>query len=130
MIALDTNVLARFIALDDVSQARAVRRLLKSAGETFFISLPVTLELSWLLRSHFEFTSDEIAHVLRALLAKEDFIFEEHALVAASVTALEKGADFNDHLICLKARLHGCTSLATFDQGLIKRHPSFASRPT
>lgn len=51
MIALDTNVLARYLLADDAAQARAARALLEDAGTEYFIPITVTLELAWVLRS-------------------------------------------------------------------------------
>ncbi len=51
MIALDTNVLARYLLADDPAQARAARALLEDAGAEYFIPITVTLELAWVLRS-------------------------------------------------------------------------------
>lgn len=54
MIALDTNLVVRFIVLDDPDQAATVDRLFQDAienHETCFISDPVLCELEWVLSS-------------------------------------------------------------------------------
>lgn len=51
MIALDTNVLARYLLADDPGQARAARALLEDAATEYFVPITVTLELAWVLRS-------------------------------------------------------------------------------
>ena len=48
MIALDTNVLARYLLNDDAAQAEAAEALL-SSGERFFVPLTVWLDLVWVL---------------------------------------------------------------------------------
>ena len=51
MIAVDTNVLARYLLNDDLEQAKAAARLL--AGREFIdVPLSVWLELVWVLQSN------------------------------------------------------------------------------
>jgi len=49
MIALDTNVLARYLLNDDAGQARAAAHLL-ARKQTFTAPLTVMLELVWVLK--------------------------------------------------------------------------------
>ena len=50
MIALDTNILARYLLDDEPAQARAARRLLADAKAGYWIPVTVVLELAWVLR--------------------------------------------------------------------------------
>ena len=51
MIALDTNVIVRFLTLDDAEQSRQASELIKSQSEQDkgFICREVLLELVWVL---------------------------------------------------------------------------------
>lgn len=129
MIALDTNILVRFITRDEPSQAAEAEHFLRQAKEDFFVSVPVLLELVWLLDRRFQFDRDEIAQVLRALYERADFVFEDAPHVVAAVSAFERGADFADHLIYERALAQGCSRLATFDEDLAGRHPHFVVSP-
>ncbi len=129
MIALDTNVLVRFITRDDPRQAAQVERFLRASNEEFFVSIPVLLELVWLLDRHFGYTRSEIAQVLRAFYERKDFVFENESHVMAAVAAFESGADFADHLIVEAARAAGCSKLLTLDEALVGRHRAFATKP-
>ncbi len=129
MIALDTNILIRFITRDDPKQAAQVEHFLSSSKEEFFVSLPVLLELVWLLDRRFGYDRSEIAQVLRAFCERKDLVFEDEAQVMAAVSAFESGADFADHLIFERARAAGCSKLATFDTALANRLPDFVIRP-
>ncbi|MBI2838939.1 MAG: type II toxin-antitoxin system VapC family toxin [Acidobacteria bacterium] len=129
MIALDTNILIRFITKDDPRQAAQVERFLRVSKEEFFVGVPVVLELVWLLDRHFGYARGEIAQVLRAFYERKDFVFEDEAHVMAAVSAFEDGADFAGHIIVEGARSSVCSKLVTFDSDVIHRHPEFAIRP-
>jgi predicted nucleic-acid-binding protein len=61
MPALDTNVLVRYIVLDDAAQLAAARRLISrilAEGSTLFVPVTVVLELEWVLRSSYGFDKD------------------------------------------------------------------------
>lgn len=129
MIALDTNILIRFITRDDPKQAAQVDRFLRVSKEEFFVGVPVVLELVWLLDRHFGYARSEIVHVLRAFYDRRDFVFEDEAQVMAAVSAFENGADFADRLIVEGARSSGCSKLVTFDSDVKNRHPDFTIKP-
>ena len=60
MIALDTNVLVRFLVRDDEKQAQIVYARFKqaeSAREVLFVSLLVVLETIWVLESAYDTVS-------------------------------------------------------------------------
>jgi predicted nucleic-acid-binding protein len=69
MIALDTNILARFY-VDDPNDPEAARQrpiALKVLTESrqLFVPLTVILELEWVLRAFYGFTSNDFARVLK-----------------------------------------------------------------
>jgi len=130
MIALDTNILVRFITLDDPEQSAQVERYLKTNREEFFVTIPVLLELVWLLSRRFVFSRAEIAKVLRSFSERADFVFEDDSLVMAALSAFERGGDFADHLIFERARAAGCSRLLTFDSEVLDRYGDFAIKPS
>ena len=129
MIALDTNILVRFIVQDDPKQTASAIGLLSSRGETFFVADLVLAELVWLLPSRYGFSRVEVVEVLRAFLSRADFITEDEERVTNAVEAYAKGGDFADELIYSQAATHDCVSLASFDEQLVKRHPHFVRKP-
>ncbi len=129
MIALDANILIRFITRDNPKQAAKAERILRTAKENFFVGLPVLLELVWLLDRRFGFSRSEIAEVLRAFYERKDFVFENEDHVMAAVAAFEDGADFGDHLIFEGARASGCSKLITFDTDFVNKHSDFVILP-
>ena len=129
MIALDTNVLVRFITQDDPRQAAAARRLLDARDETFFASDVVLVELVWTLRRLYRYSRHEVVTVLQSLLDRTDFTVEDRQGTQQAVRDMAAGGDFADALVAAKARTQGCSHLATFDEEMAARHPDFVTRP-
>jgi predicted nucleic-acid-binding protein len=77
----------------------------------------------------YRFSRQEVCTILRDFLGKTDVVFEDEAAVSAAVHEMEAGGDLADTLIVAKAREHGCSGVATFDEDLVRRHPNFAVRP-
>lgn len=122
MIALDTNVLVRFLVEDSqaVEQSRAARRLVMSAaatGDAIFLPDVVLCEFVWVLRRAYELDRAEVAATLQELLAAEHLVFESPEAVIDATTEYAHGpADFADYLVRNVALQSGCDRLYTFDQ--------------
>jgi len=129
VIALDTNVLVRFVTRDDPAQARQADRLLAREGETFLLLDAVLIELHWTLRRLYAFTVEQIGEVLAAFESRADIEFENRERVARALTLIRKGHDFADILIAERAREIGCSAFATFDERLAKLDPGFFIKP-
>lgn len=124
MIALDTNVLVRFLVQDDEEQSRRVIRFLSSAikqGETFFISDIVLCETVWVLSVSYRLKRAEIAIVLQQLLHAKELVFLSPDRLACALDSFLKGTgDFADYVIREHARTQGCSHVVTFDRALLK----------
>jgi len=129
MIALDTNILVRYVTQDDSHQLPSVMRLLNRRGETFFIGQLVMLELHWALQHHYDWSRSEIAHSLAQLLTIQNASFEEEEVLNDAISAYNHGEDLADWLIHHRAVRHGCQSLASFDRDLQKTYPRFVFQP-
>ena len=68
MIALDTNVLVRFIANDDAVQAKRARLLIEKGP--VFVAKTVLLELEWVLRGAYDLDRPTILKALLGLLRR------------------------------------------------------------
>lgn len=127
MIGLDTNVLVRFLVRDDEAQHRAAVDLLSrgvTAGERFFIGEVVLAETTWVLGSRYRCSREELAAVIRQLVAAEELDFESADRVVRALHAFEQGAaGFADYLIGERARDAGCHEVYTFDQKLLRDQP-------
>ncbi len=125
MIALDTNVLARYyVASSDApsqKQSAAAKKLLES-GKSLFVSKTVVLELEWVLRGYYKSPIDDVFTVLTHLLSLPNLDMEDRVAVELAVAALSDGFDFADALHHASSR--HCTSLATFDDKKFARRAS------
>ena len=124
MIALDTNVLIRFLVEDDEQQSRLATRLIEGAierDEPLFISDIVMCETVWVLSSAYRFSRAEIVQALSGLLRARAVVFTSSDRLARALDAYAKGkGDFADYLIREHARAAGADTVATFDRSLLK----------
>lgn len=124
MIALDTNVLVRFLVEDDAVQAAKATALIERAisdNATLFISDVVLCETVWVLTSRYGFSRVEVAEVLRRLVDADHLSFSARSQHARALTAFSTGkGDFADYVIREHGLAAGCTAVATFDQALLK----------
>ncbi len=119
MIALDTNVLVRYLVRDDEQQAEAARALLESltAESPAYICREVAVELVWVLERAYGFSRDRIATILEELVATEGLVIEEANDVArAALRYRSAGVGFSDLMILAAAERAGARPLYTFDQ--------------
>ena len=119
MIALDTNVLVRYLVHDDARQAETARRLLEgfTAERPGFVCREVTIELVWVLRRAYGFSRDRIATLLEDLTATEGLELEAADDVARAASGYRRGgAGFSDLMIVAAARREGAEALSTFDR--------------
>ena len=119
MIALDTNVLVRYLVDDDAQQAEAARVLLTglTAERPGFVCREVTVELAWVLQRACGFSRDRIATVLEELIATEELEFEAVDDVARAAFSFRRGgAGFSDLMIVAAAKRRGANPLYTFDR--------------
>ncbi len=117
MIGLDTNVVLRFILLDDRRQAVAARTLLTSTtGSPGFINLVTLAEIVWVLRSGYDFDDAQLLEAVELLVSKPDIVVQEEALVRSAIgLSRATGTGLPDCLISLINRWEGCATTYTFD---------------
>ncbi len=117
MIALDTNLLARFYVDDpsdpEAARQRPIARRLMLESTALFVPVTVVLELEWVMRGFYEVGSDAFCDVVGHLLGLPQVTVERWEAVEAAVAAHRNGMDFADALHLALSR--GCTSFATFD---------------
>lgn len=120
MIALDTNVLVRYIVQDDAAQAKKAAKLIEShctAEEPGRVDVVVVCELVWVLEAAYGYGRDVVTGVLRQLLSTAELTVPSTDQAWAAVRAYERGhADFADYLLAIRNRDAGCTATFTFDR--------------
>ena len=119
MIALDTNVLVRYLVRDDIEQAEAARSLLESltVDRPGYVCREVTVEIVWVLERAYGYSREQIATILEELVATEGLVIESAADVGRAASSYQAGgAGFSDLMILAAAERVGAHSLYTFDQ--------------
>ena len=117
MIGIDTNVLVRLIADDDLAQSSAAN-LLRQDNQ-LFVSLTVVMESEWVLRSAYRWSRRRIADALAILTSLENLDFELVEWVEWAIERYLEGADFADMIHIVANRENA--RLATFDKRLSKQ---------
>ena len=124
MIAVDTNIIVRFLVRDDEVQAEAAYRRLKRAEtdrESLFVSLVVLLETTWVLGSAYGKSRREVLDCIGDMRRMPVFEFEKDAVVERLlVVGRSCKADLADILIALSAEANGCEAGITFGKGAAK----------
>jgi len=123
MLALDTNVLARYYVVEEAAGARAqseAARRVMEGGAALFVPKTVLLELEWVLRGVYARTRGDVCRVFEHLLSLSNVEVEDREAVDRALGNLKVGLDFADALHHASSR--ACTTFFTFD---VKR---FATR--
>jgi predicted nucleic acid-binding protein len=116
MLAVDTNIIVRYVVGDDACQASQARALID--GEDVFIPMSVVLETEWVMRSVYGFAIAEIARALRTLAGQPTVTFEQPLIVSTALGWAEQGLDLADALHLAAAR--ECAAFVSFDADLAK----------
>ena len=106
MIAVDTNVLLRYLLNDDAMQADIAASLIKGS-DIVLITDVVLVETLWTLSGKkYRLNRDQLAGVVRALFEEPNIRFEDGMTVWTALNDYRKsdGTDFADSLIINKAR--------------------------
>jgi len=122
MIALDTNVFIRYLALDDPAQSRRATAVIEetlASGEGVFIPVIVLCETVWVLRGYYKLPKQRIIQVLDAVLTEKGFELEARPEIHKALAEYRLySGDFADYVIGFTARAHRCSTVFTFDQSL------------
>ena len=119
MLAVDTNVLVRLLARDDMKQATAADQFVAKGA---WVSHLVLAETVWVLESVFERTAAQLIAALELLLAHENLVLQDADTVGAALAHFraKKALGFSDCLVLEIARKAGHLPLGTFDRALSK----------
>ena len=95
MIAIDTNVVVRFVTGDETDSLRAKFLV---ASHQVYVSLTVCLETEWVLRSKYRYDWSSIEIALRTFVGQLNVIVEAPARLAQAMAYATSGMDFADAL--------------------------------
>lgn len=117
MVAVDTNILVRFLVKDDLAQFQRAEKLLQD--HEIYIPDTVLLETEWVLRFAYNLSPDDILQGFLRLLGMEQVNVRDAFAVKQALDWFAQKMDFADawHL----ALSQSCGRFATFDDKLVKR---------
>ena len=113
-IAVDTNVLVRYLTWDDEAQAEAAAKVIEDS-KVIAISTIVVCELAWVLKRAYHYRTDEIADAIHRVVSSRNVDVDRPAL-EAGLRALARGGDFADGVVQLDATRARCRHFVTFDR--------------
>jgi predicted nucleic-acid-binding protein len=119
LIALDTNVLVRFLVQDDVEQAKIAGILIDQLTDAApgFISREVLVELVWVLERAYGYERADIAAAFDGLLSATELLIEDADDIGPALELYRNdGFGFADLMIAAAARRAGAVELVTFDR--------------
>jgi predicted nucleic-acid-binding protein len=116
MLAIDTNLIVRYLTGDHPRQSARARTLID--GQPVFAAITVMLEVEWVLRSTYGYRPPDVVRALRAFAGLPTVTVEDEPVVAAALDLAEKGMDFAD-VLHLRKSAH-CSGFASFDSELVK----------
>jgi predicted nucleic-acid-binding protein len=121
VIALDTNVLLRFVLADasEPHTAVAERWIRRHARDGILVDHIVLCETLWVLQARYRWARAAVATLVGDLLEADGFAFDDDGVVRRTLDAYRAGkGDFSDYLIRERARAAGAEPVATFDRAL------------
>lgn len=83
MLAIDTNIVVRYLTADHPEQSPKAKALIE--GEDVFVCITVLLETEWVLRSVYGFTPAQIVKSLAAFAGLPRVTLEDAALAARAI---------------------------------------------
>lgn len=120
MIAVDTNIVVRFLTQDDEQQYQQSYKLFRE--HDVFIPDTVILETEWVLRYAYKFKASEICQALRKLFGLSNVYLTDTSLMIQVLQWHENGLDFADAFHLAQSR--NCSTMYTFDNKFIKKAKS------
>lgn len=130
MIAVDTNVLARFYCDDpsdpEAHRQRPVARRVLLESTAVFVPLTVVLEFEWVMRGFYRVDPESFCQAVEHLLGMPQVTVERWEAVKDAIDLHRRGFDFADalHWSCSG----GCERFVTFDDRRLVRRARKVSR--
>lgn len=131
MVALDTNVIVRYIAQDDPVQSVAATRIFEEVitdKNHGFVSAIALCETIWVLSRAYGQPRDKLAEVIEVLLKANNLELEHRDLVWSVLDDYRTGqADFSDYLIARIGKANGASTTLSFDAKALRSKNLFSS---
>lgn len=115
-IAIDTNILVRFLTHDDEAQYQEAYELFQHPH--LYVATTVFLETEWVLRYSYKYDATEIIRAFRMVLGLPNIEAEDVGRLASALTWHQSGMDFADALHLASSQ--ECSIFYTFDREFVK----------
>jgi predicted nucleic-acid-binding protein len=123
MIAIDTNILARFYCEDpedpEAERQRPIARRVVLESPALFVPLTVILEFEWVMRGFYEADPRDFCKAVEHLLGMSHVTVERWEAVKDALDPHRRGLDFADALHWASSA--SCERLVSFDDRRLVR---------
>jgi predicted nucleic-acid-binding protein len=130
-IAIDANIVVRYLVGDDPSQTPEAADLFGAARAgkvTLVVPVSALVETVYVLERIYRLAAAAIAPKLLSLFAIPNVTSPDSRwLVEGLQMYRSKNSDFGDALLCAFADHHGC-GVATFDKDLMRKFPEITAQ--
>lgn len=116
IVAVDTNVVIRFLVDDTPAEAKRARLLFET--RRIHLAESVLLETEWVLRAVYDFSPAEISNALRSLLRLSTVSVDDRAAVMQVLDWFDQGFYFADALHYVRST---GLEFKTFDKKFINK---------
>lgn len=128
---VDTNVFLRFLLKDNIDQYKEIESLLRKAKDKkvrLRVPVIVIFEISFVLKSYYHLSKDEIIGMLESLVALSYVKIDEREVFSRAIQLYKSSViSFVDCFLIAKAQIEG-KELFTFDKDLKKLLTSSMAR--
>ena len=127
MVALDANIVVRYLVGDDESlSAEATKIIYEAKASTLLLDRLIIEEIGYVLHSNYQFTKSAIAGAFHSLINLPSVVVPDIDLVDLAVDLFEseKPLSFEDCWLLALQRSGVVGEIATFDKALLKRSSS------
>ena len=119
MIGIDTNVLVRYLAQDDLKQAKIASEFIEETctkANLGFINHITLCEMCWVLNRLYKTSKEQLAEIIEQLLRTAQLSVQDPQVVWMALEEYKEDyADFPDCLIAQINLVNDCSSTVTFD---------------
>jgi len=116
MLAIDANIVVRFLTRDNEAQARRALEIIRD--NDVFVAATVVLESEWVLRDAYEMPRDDVIRELGRFCGLERVTVGAADAVHRALALAGSGMGFADALHLAQAQ--DCEAFVTFDKSLEK----------
>jgi predicted nucleic-acid-binding protein len=116
MLAVDTNLVVRYLTLDHREQSPLAKALIDN--NEIWVATTVLLETEWVLRSVYGYAAAPVAAAFRAFSQLPTVTVQDALWLHQALDWMEQGMDFAEALHLSAAA--NCDAFVTFDRGLIR----------